>query len=501
MIKKNLFFNFKYLLPGILIIFPLFLGLTSFPVLRYDEARLAVNALEMSENGNWIVTQFDGKPEMWNTKPPLMIWLQVIFLKILGTGELALRLPSVIAAFLTAIVIMVFLDKYLKEYWLGVIAVTILVTSPGYISIHGARTGDYDALLTLFTTLYCLLFFSFIETKKIKFLYLFFIAVTLAVLTKSIAGLLFLPALLLYSIWQKQVFSLLKIKQFYFGLALFLVTVPGYYLLREAMNPGYLAAVNTNELGGRYLTTIESHDHEFLYYFHNFVKNRFKTWLLLVPAGLIIGITGKAEKLTRLSTFLIMLLVSYLLVISTAKTKLEWYDMPMYPFMAIAAAFFIYPVFSVLKENERINTVLKFNFLPYFFLVICFIIPYYRIIRGNYSPYQIYKHLDMYNISFLLKDALAGKEDLNDFYLLQKGHYSQNLFYLKALQQKGVRISLKDWRNLEPGDRVIYFTRNLTETDVADYLKNSYKLELIKKRENILMYKIEGRKIWMKKTK
>jgi len=60
------------------------------PVYLSDESRQAFNSFEMFLNGNWLVTTFENKPDLWNTKPPLLIWLQVLFYHLVGTNELAL---------------------------------------------------------------------------------------------------------------------------------------------------------------------------------------------------------------------------------------------------------------------------------------------------------------------------------------------------------------------------------------------------------------------------
>ena len=65
-----------WFLPFVFIaVFPVYWQLTSLPILQWDEARLAVNAAEMVDNGNLIVTYFQGTPEMWNTKPTLQTGL------------------------------------------------------------------------------------------------------------------------------------------------------------------------------------------------------------------------------------------------------------------------------------------------------------------------------------------------------------------------------------------------------------------------------------------
>src|SRR3954466_8727646 len=67
----------------------------------WDEARLATNAYEMTKTGNLLVTTIDYQPDMWNTKPPLMIWAQAICIKFHGLTELSTRFPSAFAAALT----------------------------------------------------------------------------------------------------------------------------------------------------------------------------------------------------------------------------------------------------------------------------------------------------------------------------------------------------------------------------------------------------------------
>lgn len=88
--------------------FPLFLHLDHMSVRLWDEGRRAVNAFEMAQSGNYLVTSYEGKPEMWGTKPPFLLWCQVFFMKIIGYNEVALRLPSALAALATIIMLVLF---------------------------------------------------------------------------------------------------------------------------------------------------------------------------------------------------------------------------------------------------------------------------------------------------------------------------------------------------------------------------------------------------------
>ena len=118
---------FKYIILGVLIYFPVFGHLDTLPIRIWDESRQAINAYEMYHNSDYIVTHFEGKPDMWNTKPPFLIWTQVILMKTIGINELAVRLPSAFAAFFTCLALLLFSIKYLKNFWFGFIVIVVLI--------------------------------------------------------------------------------------------------------------------------------------------------------------------------------------------------------------------------------------------------------------------------------------------------------------------------------------------------------------------------------------
>jgi 4-amino-4-deoxy-L-arabinose transferase-like glycosyltransferase len=474
-----------------LIYVPIFVHIDHVPIRIWDEARPAMNAYEMMKNGNYIVTHFDSAPDMLNTKPPLLIWSQVFFMKYLGVNELSIRLPSAIAAFLTCLLILFFSIWYLKQFWFGFIAVMVLVTTYGYMDFHATRSGAYDSLLTLFTTLSGLSFFVFSETKKNKYLFLFFLASALAVLTKGIAGLLFLPALLFYSLWQRQLLSLVDNKHFYIGLLSFFVIVAGYYLLREINNPGYLVAVYKNELVPRYFDGIEWHKHPFWYYYDNFVKSRLSMWYLFVPCGIFLGLIDKDSRIKQITLFSTILALSYLLIISISQTKSEWYDLPMYPFLSILIAVTIFHFYDFLKNFDWQNYNLLGKIVPIIFIFIIILVPYQKILGKTYNP-QVYPwEKDFYEIGYYLKDAIKGKQAVDGYFLLDDSPWGYNphiKFYVVILQDKRVNISFKDWKNLNNGDRVITHQKN-----IKDYIIMNYTHDVINQTGNITKFNIYGR--------
>jgi len=486
MYKIHLKDYWKYVLLLLLVSFPVFLFLGALPIRLWDESRLAINACEMLRNGKYLVPTFDGAPDMWNTKPPLMIWFQVLSMKIFGVNEWALRFPSALAALFTCAVLMLFSVRYVKNFWLGFIWVLVLVTSSGYIDLHAVRTGDYDALLTLFLTLGSFSFFVFVENSKPKYLYLFFISMALAVLTKSAAALMILPGLFIYTIIQKKLLFLLKNKHLYTGLSLFLVCVGAYYYLREIHNPGYIKAVLANEFGGRFFHSIEGHNKSFWFYFSSLFGNKFIVWVFFVPAGIFFGSRNKDVKIKKLTFFSSIMALTYLLFISSAQTKLPWYAVPLYPYLALFAGISIFHIFRLLKENQK----LKYKAVPYIFLTVIFITPYTLIIGKLYQQKQLTWKKEDNGINYYLRDILQGKKQRNNFTILYTDIFMHGKFYLDPLLESGKNILLKDTVNhLETGE-VVLFSQN----GVKQFLEEKYKLKTLEEFHITGLYEITGEK-------
>jgi 4-amino-4-deoxy-L-arabinose transferase-like glycosyltransferase len=352
MSKKYVIILFSFLL--LLVYFPVFLHLDYLPFRLWDESILGNNALEMRQNHNYIVTYFGGVPEMSNTKPPFMIWCIVLCSNILGFSELSLRLPSAIAALSLCIFLFFALRKYSGSALFGFIAVCVLITCRGYICLHVTRTGEYDSMLVLFSTLASIFLFFATETlnKNVqsKYLCLFFIMLTLALLTKGVACLMMAPGLFTWVLLRQKVFSFLKSPGFYTGLGFFIVFGIGYYLLRESINPGYITAVWNNELGGRFGSVNEGHEGPFSFYFAEIITWQFVNYYLLFPLAAIAGLFFSKTRIKRLVQFSLVVCLPFLFIVSAAATKLPHYDVQAFPYLAIIIASLFYGIYTGIKS-------------------------------------------------------------------------------------------------------------------------------------------------------
>lgn len=487
---KNLETPAKILLVVLLIYCPFFLHLGDLPIRIWDEARLVANALEMQKDGDYIVTHYNGQPDMWNTKPPLMIWSQVFFINLMGNQEIAFRMPSAVAGMLTCLLILLISWRYLKSYWFGLIAIMILITTNGYIGDHVVRTGDYDAMLTLFTTLSSLSLFLWAENGKSKFIHWFFIGLLLGVLTKSIQALMFLPAIGLYLLFTRQLISLLKNKWLYIDLLAFMLIVAAYYLARESANSGYLEAVRLNELGGRFLTTIENHKHGFSYYLNLQYHEQFTTWIIFFFTGIFFAFTFPTGAFRRLTIFSSLLSVVYLLLISLSSTKLAWYTAPLYPLLAIVSAMGIYRLYLLVTEiHSGVITKQSAQVFGVLMLLMFFFFPYYNTIDKVYKPREASVGAEYNTLSHYLQETVKGKHNLDGFKVCHDGYTGHLEYYVNKLNSMGVKITFNDPLSLQTGDKVIFNWESVLKT-----IESHYDFTVLDSYYNVKVIRIDGPK-------
>lgn len=436
--------------------FPLFVHLDSFALRIYDEARRAVNAFEMWQTGNLLVTTYEFEPEMWGTKPPLLIWCQALMIELLGPTVLAVRLPSALAGLATAILLFGFAYRKLGGWPAGLLASFALLTANAYLkSSHSARTGDFDALLVLFCTGYLLAFFLYLESKQARYLYLTGLGILLAVLTKSIAGLLFAPGLLLYLLLKSEFLPLLRNRHFYFSAVLCLLGIAAFYLSREQYNPGYLQAVWENELGGRYGQTLETHKHPFFYYFGRLPK-RFPYFLLFTLLGIGWGFvrlrSGQSFK-QRFALYSTLLTVSYLLVISNSGTKLAWYDLPVFPFLSLLAAVgWVNVAWRKLSQTCKVKSWMeRAPWLPTAITILLLTAPYVVTLKYCMRPDPA-----KYNGTEAYGHYIEKLEAERDYYITSLFYRPDIRFYQLAYQTRGYNLQFfNPSYPPEPGNKVM----------------------------------------------
>ena len=319
--------------------FLLFWKLGSLPAQQWDESRTSLHALEaLSHPGEWLVSYYRDAPDLWDVKPPLLRWLQSLSFVALGPTELAMRLPSALAGLATLATVWAAGRRWLGHPAAGLLAALVLATSGGFVTHHVTRGGDYDALLTLCVTGGVLCWLGYVATGQTWLAWSTGAALALAVLTKGVAGVLVVPGLLALVALTRS-WARLRRPAPWLAAGLVLAVATAWYGLREMAAPGYLAAVWQNEGGGRFTGTLENNQEPWYWYLSHLVEAKFAFWLALALLGYVLGWQqprgSRGWWLTRATAAAVG---AELLVLSLSRTKLAWYDAPLYPLLALQAA-------------------------------------------------------------------------------------------------------------------------------------------------------------------
>jgi 4-amino-4-deoxy-L-arabinose transferase-like glycosyltransferase len=435
--------------------FPLF-SFLDHPVIRiWDESRVAINAIEMAESANLMVTTYDNVPEDWNTKPPLLIWLQALFISMVGVNELAIRLPGALAALATCTLLFLVLYRSLNNIIPAFAAVIILISSPGYVSFHGTRSGDYDSLLTLFTTLYCLSIYLYSQSCRSRHIIWFFIFLTLAVMTKGIAGMLILPGIFIFLLTDKKIGEFVRSRQTLIGAGFFIMTVGFYYLMREHFQPGYLKAVWWNEISGRYTDNVEGHAEPWNYYLKNLVEERYPWFIYILIPGAVLNLFHTNVKVRKFSLFCLVVTLTFFVIISFSVSKMAHYDLPAYPLMAIVCALFIHGIYNILQSSFATRIYYHYNFIPLLFLAAVLSPPYMETLNRWMSPTENEHDGWFYSLSYGLQD-MAESHDLTGPVKIHYEEYAAHIeFYRRQLSLKGIKSEFTDGGSITEGDFIL----------------------------------------------
>lgn len=469
-----------YSIYGLLFItlyFIFFQHLDSFHIRNWDEAMFAVNAYEMNQNHHFIVPHFNNFADMWNSKPPLQIWIQVLFIKLIGYNELAIRLPSALASSFSAITLFFFFKKRTSLIF-ALSVFFVFVTSSGVSTFHTGRTGDADALLSFFILCYIISFYKWLFENNEKAIFSFFIYLTLAILTKSIAALLFIPAIVFLVFYFKKFNPLLSNKWLYIGFFPCILLSLGYFYVRDFYQNGYISYILNNDIG-RVNKAIESHLEPFDFYLNKLFNGRFLWFVLVLPGAYTLWINKKTKSY---AIFLVSLFICYFIIISYSTTKLEWYDLPLFPILSVFSAYVIF------KFISKIN-VTKKSFHTSLLLIFVFILPIYFSSRSSYKseiPSEEKK------IEILTEYAFKNSKNtsLNSTVFLTHNYDRALFFYKYKLNTKGMDFKIThSEQSLNPNDIVL-----VAEDSLKIVLKQKYNIQTIDSFTSVLKVKIKSLK-------
>lgn len=451
-----------------------------FPVIeQWDESRNVANTLEMLKNGNYLTRYYQGKPDMYELKPPFLIWLQTICVNCLGYTELALRLPATIFSLLTVGLLFRISKNVLDSYIPGILAAMILVTSMGYIGKHAARNGEHDAILAFFTTLMVYSWFQFLQSENRKFFWLFCIAVFFTWFTKSISGLVFLPSLFLFGLLYKPSLIQKSLAVFTLGICLVLFPIAAYYLMRNAHSPGYVQAVWDGEWFGRYFKpyrAAQSANTGFIYYLLGFDKRFYPYHFLIWPA--LLATLFKINAIVKKWLLFLLIQSAWFLLVISLGDKNYWYDVPLYPLLALILSCSIWLIIQQMPMGFRLGS--------WGLLLILFIVfPYSRSMK--YVLADRGPQTEVGNLCRFLKST--GHELKHNITVVPSAYETPLFLYQKQHELRGYKLRISSPDSLKQGEYVL-----LSNQDVLNSVNSKWTWEKIQSANKCLFVKLKALK-------
>jgi 4-amino-4-deoxy-L-arabinose transferase-like glycosyltransferase len=299
----------------------------------------------------------------------------------------------------------------------------------------------------------------------------------LAVLTKGVAGLLFLPGLLVIILLNGK-WWIFRNLGLYFNGILIVMAIASYYIFREMASEGYLAAVMNNELGGRFNSTIENHYQPFHFYFNHLLGSE-TIWVVMAFVGLYFGCRKERSEQRSILLTLLILTITFLVIISKSQTKLLWYFVPALPFIAIISAIGLVSLidFLITRFGDTQPGVLKYYLCAVYIITA---IPYSIVFQRNYNYSVRQSDARLYNIGNLIKEAGNGTVDLRGYKICFNGNTPNVWADLKIVSEKGVEMPFRSVDKISVGDKLIVW-----QESVMAQLYESHNISMIKEENNI----------------
>lgn len=464
----------NYIILALLGYFIFFHKIQSFHLRWWDESVYAINAVELNEHHQPYLQTADEHVDDFTLKPPLFQWMQSTSLKIFGINELGVRFPSALAGMLTLFIVFIFTRKHINLIAAWLASLTLLCAE-GYSGYHGVRTGDMDALLTLFLTLANLFLIEFLCFKFSNRIFWFAFFLGFACSVKLNAGLLFGPGYLLLFIYFQGYKNLLKNKWFYlsilgFSFPILMIVVPWY-----VENPQFLDYLINRDMG-RYFSQI-SHENHWHFYLDNLFRSRLKFFMFLIPMGIIVLIQqwDKRTVKNKIQKSLLVLIAFYLVIISISSSQQFWYDLPLFPLMSIFIGITIYQIIRTPILNLRVT----------FGILFLFAYPYFLNFRNSQNESFSQNELKEEAFSHYLHKGLKEKKNLDGATILYFGWNRAILFYQKAFAQQNQEIKItKEVATLNENDVVL-----VTDDSLYQSLSEQFDFKIIENRD--FVFKVE----------
>ena len=306
-------------------------GLARAPLLDWDEATYVQVVRESLANHAYLDFSWNGAPYL--KKPPMLFWVVAGSFKAFGESEFAARLPSMLCALLTMLLL------YVSACEVGGrISGTFAAIVPlgfYFFVARGGRECATDPLLVMFSTL--ALYAMMRSRHRRRWLPVAGAAIGFAILSKGAAGLIPLTVVAL-AVAMISEFSSLGLDGFAIIVGVAVAVAGPWYLYEAIHNPLFWKTFVGHETLSRVVSHLEDENKPAIYTLLVFLKETYWLVPLALPLGLVAraGVRAYAGKgLVRairtihpaIRLWIIWLIVAFAAA-CVVQTKLPWYVLP-----------------------------------------------------------------------------------------------------------------------------------------------------------------------------
>jgi 4-amino-4-deoxy-L-arabinose transferase-like glycosyltransferase len=351
-----------------LLMWLIFLG--NVPLKDWDEGTYALIAREIIRTGDWMYLKIQGDPFL--LKPPLGMWAIAFAYQIGGINEFMTRLPC---AILTAIGVPIL---YQISCLLFERKTPALLSALVYLTLlpvvrHG-RLAMLDGMSITFWLLSLLCLLQACQDRRWSIG--IGLMLGLITLTKGLLVIAFGLIILLILIANRQIY-LLKSPYLWLGLIIGQIPAISWYLAQfHKYGDTFIQIHFVSQSFDRLSQSVEDHQGPIWFYAFDIIEYTFP-WLLFIPGGIALAWSKSQQNWAR---FTLIGGVVYFTIVSLMKTKLAWYIMPVYPFLAIFAGAYL----SLIWQREKpVYTNARFGWLLFAALTGVFGCGYFGIVERN----------------------------------------------------------------------------------------------------------------------
>ena len=249
----------------VLFIMPLFLYISLLPVMPLmepDEGRYSAIPSAMNKSGDYVTPRL--KEAVYIEKPPLVYWATALAFKVFGENEFSSRLFSGLCAW-GCILLVYSMGRFLHDEKTGLYGAAVLTTSLFHFAIGRINILDMPVAFFLSLAIWSGYRYCAAAGRK-EWLYLCYLASSLAFLTKGLIGIVFPAAIII--IWLVSVRRWRDIPRLIspLGILIFLAVALPWLILIQQAHPDFFRFFFVQEHFQRYTTKIHHRDEPFYYY-------------------------------------------------------------------------------------------------------------------------------------------------------------------------------------------------------------------------------------------